>query len=124
MTSDYQERGCKTALIKPKGDPHYLQTESASRAKQGVAVGASPRQDLRTKAGKNAVHSKQSRRPERKLSLKELSSLCRLAETVSVERTDVEAPQPKRQCNTNPVTRKLSGRCAGFFDKKTLSGRR
>src|SRR4026207_1378884 len=87
MTSDYEERGCKSTLIKPKGDSHYIHTESGSRPKQGVAVGASPRQDRRTKAGKNAVNSKRSRRPERRLSLKELSSLCRLAETVSVERS-------------------------------------
>jgi hypothetical protein len=52
MTSDYEERGCKSTLIKPKGDSHYIHTESGSRPKQGVAVGASPRQDRRTKAGK------------------------------------------------------------------------
>jgi hypothetical protein len=85
MTTDCQERGCKSTLIKPKGDPHYIHTGSGSRTKQGVAVRTSPRQDRRTKAGKNAVHSKRSRRPEMKLSLKELGSFCRLAETVSVE---------------------------------------
>jgi hypothetical protein len=71
----------KRTLIKPKKDLHYIHGECDDRMKQSVAVGASLGQDRRTKAGKNAVQPKRSRRPKRKLSLAELSSLCRLAET-------------------------------------------
>jgi len=81
MTGDYQERGCKSTLIKPKGDSHYIRTKSGGRTKQSVSISASPKQDRRAKAGKNVLHPKRSRRPKRKLSLKELSSLCRLAKT-------------------------------------------
>ena len=79
MMSHYQEKGCrKQTLIKPKGIPQNIHTESGGRTKQSVAVDASVR-DRPTKAGKMPF-SQSDHDDQKKLSLAELSSLCRLAE--------------------------------------------
>jgi hypothetical protein len=56
MTSDYQEKAVgKQTLIKPKGDPQYIHTESGGRTKQSVAVGGI------TEAGPSSEGRKQCR---------------------------------------------------------------